>query len=308
MQNKSKSTWINYIRRRIEKNKNFLAFYSGQTGSGKSWSCLATGELLDEEFGIDRVVFDAREFMALINSGKLKKGSVIVWDEMSVTQDAKTWQSLMNRLIANLIQTFRHRNFILLMNSPYMRRIDYSTRMLFHAKFQTINIDYKTNSVKVKPMSLQYNEETGKIYQKYLRKRKEGLLVPVERWKIPKPSEELIIQYEAKRKAFTDKLNKEIEKQIAELYGENQDELTEIEQFTLEKLKLGFLPDDIAIMRGRQQRVVYDTMKRLKEKGYNIHPIHEIGGSNRIKRYDVSQKHEKTENLQNLNMQSPLII
>ena len=68
--------WISYIKQRISKNKNFLGFISGQTGSGKSWSSIAIAEQLDPEFNIDRCVFSGLELMALINSGELKRGSV----------------------------------------------------------------------------------------------------------------------------------------------------------------------------------------------------------------------------------------
>ena len=72
--------WITYIRQRIRKNKNFLGFISGPTGSSKSYSSLRICEELDPEFNVDRVVFGGLELMNLINSGTLKTGSAVVFE------------------------------------------------------------------------------------------------------------------------------------------------------------------------------------------------------------------------------------
>ena len=74
--------WVTYIKQRITKNKNFLGFISGETGSGKSYSSLRIAEELDTDFNVDRCVFSGLELMDLINANGLKKGSVIVFEEV----------------------------------------------------------------------------------------------------------------------------------------------------------------------------------------------------------------------------------
>ena len=160
--------WINYILQRIKKNKNFLAFVGGQTGSGKSWSCLRIAQELDAEFNIGRVVFTGLELMNLINSGKLKRGSVIVFEESGVEMNNRNWQSVVNKLLNYLLQTFRHLGFILIMNSPYMDFIDAGTRKLFHAEMQTVGINYDKGTVRLKPQLISYNSRMQKFYYKRL--------------------------------------------------------------------------------------------------------------------------------------------
>src|SRR3989344_3364139 len=143
--------WISYIRQRIRQQKNFLGFLSGPTGSGKSWSCLRIAEELDPEFNIDRCVFGGLELMNLINSGKLKRGSVIIFEEMGVEMSNKMWHSVTNQMLNYLMQTFRHLGFILLMNSPYMDFVDSATRKLFHAEMQTMKISFDKGVVYLKP-------------------------------------------------------------------------------------------------------------------------------------------------------------
>ena len=147
--------WVSYIKSRIKNNKNFLGFISGPTGSGKSWASLSIGEQLDPKFCIDRVVFSARDLMTLINSGTLKRGSVIIFEESGVEFNNKSWASRTNKVINYLLQTFRHKGFILIMNSPYMDFLDSGMRKLFHAELGTISINKKTGRCKLKPQLLQ---------------------------------------------------------------------------------------------------------------------------------------------------------
>jgi len=78
-------SFLSAIQTRLLKlNKNFLACCVGPPGSGKSFAMMRIAEILDPEFNIDRVVFSSEQFRQLLNSGTLKPGSFIVWDEAGV--------------------------------------------------------------------------------------------------------------------------------------------------------------------------------------------------------------------------------
>ncbi len=209
--NKEKS-WIKYIRNRITNNKNFLCIFSGQTGGGKSWSAVSIAEQLDPDFTIERCVFYARDLLKLINSGKLKKGSVIVWDECSVDAGNRDWQSAVNKLINHLFTTFRRENLIIFFTTPYSDFVDSSLRKLFHAEFLVAGIDQKKGTCRIKPEHIQYNARIQKYYHKRLMRinPKSKLLSKISFWQVPKPSKELSDLYEAKKKKFTHELNKEL--------------------------------------------------------------------------------------------------
>ena len=68
-------TYINYIRRQVnERNCNFIALFQGGPGTGKTWSAISLGELIDPEFDVDKhLVFDFKGMMQLINSEDFKK-------------------------------------------------------------------------------------------------------------------------------------------------------------------------------------------------------------------------------------------
>ena len=68
--NNSNSMWLlQWIRNRIKKNRNLIALFIGDTGSGKSYSSIRLAETIDPGFSVDRIVFTVEDFMKLINSG-----------------------------------------------------------------------------------------------------------------------------------------------------------------------------------------------------------------------------------------------
>lgn len=210
---KNTKHWIQYIVQRIRRNKNMLIFISGATGSGKSLSSIRIAQELSEElktnFNIDHIVFSAKELMELINSGKLKPGSVVIFEEAGVGLSHKNWQSVINKCINYLMQTFRHKNFILIFNSPYMDFCDASIRRLFHAELRTIAIDYKKKQCKLNAQFLKWDSRMQKFYYRYLRIIKPGN-PKVKIWRVDLPSKDMIKQYEKKKIEYTTKLNRDI--------------------------------------------------------------------------------------------------
>ena len=187
--------------------------YMVTKNSGKTYTSLSIAEMADPTFTVDRVVFNGKDLMKVVAT--MKRGHVIVFEEVGVEMSNRNWASVTNKMLNYLFQTFRHRNFILIMNSPYMDFIDASTRKLFHAEFQTEAIDKKKQTVRVIPQVIQYNSRIQKFYFKYLRVYRPSLgLVPIRRWNIPRPSKELTTAYEIKKREFTDKLNTRIMKEL----------------------------------------------------------------------------------------------
>lgn len=218
LQKKGEKSWIRYIKQRIRRNKNMLMLISGATGSGKSYCSLRIAQELDPEFNIERCVFTGIELMDLINSGKLGSGNVIVFEEAGIDLSNRSWQSTMNKLLNFLLQTFRHKNFILIFNSPYADFIDKSSRKLFHSECQTLSIDFKNKQVRLKPLLIQYNSRNEKFYYKFLRcVTKDGVL-PVKVWRVDMPDAELLKQYERKKNEFTSRLNKNILEELKDIH------------------------------------------------------------------------------------------
>jgi len=296
--------WIRYIHQRIRENKNFIGIISGPTGSGKSWSSLSLGEQVDPDFNINRVVFSGGELMRLINSGTLKKGSAIVFEEAGIGMSSKSWQSVTNKLLNFLIQTFRHRNFILIFNTPYMDFVDASTRKLFHAEFSTLSVDIQKGTCRLKPRYIQYNSRNKKFYFKRLRVITRGGKRPVDTWSITRPSKELVKEYEIRKRAFTDKLNTGIQQDLQKLeeIEEKPDskvgELTYNQQVILDHLKSGLSRDEIADEEDISSVAVNKHIRTLRKKGYSVKSVRDKKNNNKISHYlveDPKPKLSKTD-------------
>ena len=291
LQKQNEKFWISYIRQRIKKNKNFLGFISGQTGSGKSWSSLRIAEELDPEFKIDRCVFGGIELMNLINSGGLKRGNAIVFEEIGVEMNNRNWGSVVNKMLNYLLQTFRHRGFILIMNSPYMDFVDAGTRKLFHAELQTCGINFNKQQVRLKPQLLQYNSRMQKFYYKRLKVITPEGIIPVSFWNVSKPSDKLLEDYEQKKRQYTDNLNKRIYEELQNVQNKTErqgrsNKLTTIQQEVFDLLKQGLNLDQIAKERKRATAVIRENIRLIRQKGYTIKAVYDAG---RLIRYDVEE-------------------
>ncbi len=267
-------SWIKYIKKRIERKKNFLCFISGETGSGKSYSGLSICLMLDKEFAPDRIVTDMKQLMKLVNSKKLKSGSCILWDEAGINASSREWQSLTNKLINYLLQTFRHRRFILIFTSPYMDFVDASIRKLFHAEFEMMSINEKESTAKVKPMLIQYNSRKRKFYYKYLRvKAKHHSAAALKKWNIPKPPDWLVDEYELIKSKFTTDLNKSIEEQLNALDNQAQQKnqpLTEIQKTIFDLMTEYNDVDKVAKELGVHKTTIYFHISQARKKNWVI--------------------------------------
>lgn len=297
LKQREETSWVTYVKYRIKKNKNALLFISGPTGSGKSYSSLSIAEQIDKEFDITHVVFSGVELMDLINGDKLHKGSVIVFEEMGVEMSNKNWMSVTNKMINYLMQTFRHRCFVLIMNSPYMDFVDASTRKLFHAEISTQGIDFKRKITILKPQLIQYNARNKKFYYKYLRMKKGKGIAPVERWHVPKPSKKLLEAYEIRKREYTDKLNKRIQTELEEAQPKPKvtKKLTERQKEVLKGLQNKMTVSEIGFRMNKSGAYVHRIMHEMQKKGYKFNPKWIMKEGDRKVIYDIT-KEEKSLN------------
>ena len=217
---------IRYIGNRIKyQNKNFLCAVTGQTGVGKSWACISMAEIYSKMYDIefnpeDHVISSLKEMLLLITGKEVDKkirfGSVIVFDEPQVEANATSWQSEMNQALRQLISTFRNQRLAVFFATPFLSMIDKQSRMLFHGDFKVEGFDKTTKLTTIKPRFIEYVKEMDKFYRKRLivqtavAGKKVHEFEKLGIWKVPKASDALLDVYEAKKKQFTDNLNKKL--------------------------------------------------------------------------------------------------
>jgi len=176
--------------------------------SGKSWSALRMGELLDPNFNIDNVAFSPGELIKLIRD--LPKKSVAVMDEAGVSYGSRDFMSRSNKALGGIFQAFRFRQIALIWTLPDVSMIDVNARRLAHTYLETLPVDYVHNHSRVKWYEIKTNRWEGKhpyrIFPRVIVPGRGVCTVKVISFK--KPSDELIGAYEEKKKeAFNDLLN-----------------------------------------------------------------------------------------------------
>ncbi len=257
-------------------NLNALLCFTGNPGSGKSYSAIRLAELVAEKNGVEfsdiHICFTPKEFIRLVNSGKLKKGSIIILDEAGVAINSRKWQSAINLMMNYIVQTFRHRNYVVIMCVPYFDFIDSAIRKMFHMLFEMIRIDFKKCVSWSRPKIIQINQRNGKSYFKWLRYKFSGLQpMALDMAGFRLPSKELLIKYEAKKREYTTNLNKGLEQDLNS--GENNEpkELTVLQKKIL-KLRndYGLNEEEIGRVIDITQPTVCSHLKACKNKGFIV--------------------------------------
>ncbi len=215
------------IRQRVyENNQNYLAIFTGPTGSGKSYSSLAFALTLNPDFNIEeRIVFNVKDFFRLINSGELKKGDVIIWEELGTSTPSEEWYSKQNKAVRMVLETFRTDNLIVIFNVPYLKFIDSKIRMLMHAHYKAMGFNKKRGLGYVKPYAIDYNEYMDKIFYPTMKLKVMGKIVKIKYLKIPRIPNKIAKRYEKVREDFLEelKLRHETEIRVEEIKDENRD-------------------------------------------------------------------------------------
>jgi len=268
--------FVKYIKNRVSdrSSKNFLALCTGATGSGKSYHMLALAEMLDPEFNVDRITFTAKQLMEVINSGTLKRGSVVIADEFGTAHFSRNFAQTGNILINFLLQCFRKFGYIFLGSTPSLSYIDKASRILFHFHFVMKGIDFKTNLSHSKPFSRQMSHYEHKVYEKYLRiyMPEEHKYIKLMDLSMPKPSKELARQYEEKKDKFLKEISDKIQKGIIkqEMKDLGQKPLTDRQKEVYELHKDGLNPNQIAERLEISIQSIYEVFAYIKRKGYEV--------------------------------------
>ncbi len=142
------------IRDRIwRQSKNALVSIFGEPGSGKSLSAVTLASLIDDNFKLDKLVFTAEEFLQVLDEAR--RGDCIIFDEAGVGLPAREWQSLQNKLLSYVLQTFRYQNICVIFTTPHVSYIDKQVRHL---------INYSA-------VALGFVAEKGAFYTKWYRRK-----------------------------------------------------------------------------------------------------------------------------------------
>lgn len=215
-----------------KENQNRVILITGATDSGKSYASLRLAELIftlleretDERFFL---FFDDRQFIDYIYDSP-KKGmfplDVILYDDPGITEaSAYRQMTRIGQMFNAFLQSWRHRNAILMVSAPTSMLLNKSMRRFAHFELkppsepkrwaipkrfggQTGNIDRRNKESiwDLKRMEFESSDpRTGsdKVYHKYIRQklRPSGEIVRVENLILKQPNPHWIEEYEKRK-------------------------------------------------------------------------------------------------------------
>lgn len=266
--------------RMIRHNKNVLLAITGPTGSGKSYTSLRVAELwykdyFHKPFPIKNCCFTVDSLIRLLHSKELKRGEIIILEEAGVNLNSLDFQNKIAKLFTFVLQSFRSMNLCLILNLPVLTMLNKSARLLLHSNFVTAGIDFTKKTSIVKPYFHQLNQQTGKVYSKYLRVKHGGIAKPVKKFVYKIPSEELIKEYEKEKLKFVSDLlggfvAKLQEEQSLESIKMARETLTDVQQEAYEDWVEGLTQKQSAEKRGKNIRCIWEARKICKRKGFEV--------------------------------------
>lgn len=273
-----------WLDNRFKNNKNVLIAITGATGSGKTYTGLKILELWYQyrfernfaELAETHICFSIREIMTLLSSGRLRKGSILLYEEAGTSLNSLDYQTKISKLFTFILQSFRNMNVGLIFTLPVLTMLNKSARLLLHGHFITQTINPYLQIVTIKPLFHQLNQEKGKSYWKYMRIGYKGEVISLERFNYSLPSQEIIKIYEDKKKKFVYGLANDFVKQLDEMDREKQRKLdknllSDTQQEVFEDVvENGLTPSQCAIKRERSKGRTYDILREIKSKGFSI--------------------------------------
>lgn len=199
---------VNYCRKRIKAVRPLNLVFTGETGSGKSYSAIRLASVLDPTFSEDHIVFDIESFLGLLEQRpRLPPGSVIMYDEAGVTANSRKYRDTMNIIFSGEAQSMRYRNYPVFYTVPKLSFIDSQVRGLVQ-----MILESTSTRGKMKPLFILDNPDRNdpKPFYKYpsfIRTRNfRQEKVVVSRVTFQLPPKYIYMPYEKKKDEFLSNL------------------------------------------------------------------------------------------------------
>jgi len=277
--------FIKKIHNRVESGKNALILVVGETGSGKSYSCieLALGLYLyrhgkpqEVEDFMAHMSFTLEEFLDSLIGAEKRKKQIYIWEEAGVSINNKKWQSKTNQIMGYLTQTFRTLQHIVFINVPCTSFIDKTVRQLLHYEITARRIDKKNKLCFLRPVQLQYNNTYNKLYRHGLIMiTKEGTM-EIDEISVGLSPPEYITPYEERKSSYTTgniiKWSEELKQDQLKSEGKVKKPLTTRQKEILECINEKGIKkaNEIAKELNFNQSMVEHNFEFIRNKGYEL--------------------------------------
>ena len=116
---------VNDIYNRINyNNRNCLVVFVGKVGTGKSLGASTFNMWCDPNYWLDKCFFTTEQFYEKLVGEQFNKANALLWEEMGVSADKRSFMSVQNKVLTYTFQTWRSKSLLLTMTVPSIGFID----------------------------------------------------------------------------------------------------------------------------------------------------------------------------------------
>lgn len=185
------------------RNEHFMGCIVGREGSGKSHTAIRIAHEIDPTFNANRVIFDVKNLLEVLESGEHEPGNVYVLDEAGVQMGARTWHDRAQILANQALQLVRDHNLGVIFTLPIASELDKQAHGRIQAMLEVVNKEEGEHvDIKWKWIDPDRVNRNGKLYKKFPRRRQNGRLKRITSLRIGPPDTEIIDRYEMKKNEF----------------------------------------------------------------------------------------------------------
>jgi len=251
------------------KNRNAMLLFVGDPGSGKSYAAISIACMIDPNFSIEKVVFTPEDFLNALD--KAKRGDVIIWDEAGVGMPARDWNTIQNKVLAYVIQTFRFQNIGVFFTTPGSTLLDKVARILINFQVKVIDYNRETRHTTAVVYEREYDPVRDILNWVKWQKRENGKVVDPNPIFIPHPPDDIAREYEKISREYKVKVREEAKEKI-EAYRQGLSMSATIDGRHLRKLE-------------NQAQALRNLVKSLLDQGYRYSDIARLMGINQQTMY-----------------------
>lgn len=203
-------------RLRLLNKRNVIMVFTGDPGSGKSYSGLFTAQYLSPDFQAENVVFGFRPFLQRFKD--CKKGEWIVYEEAGAEFGARDAMTKGNKNFSRILQVYRFKQVPTIFNLPDLNMLDVNGRRMMNYHIKSEKIDFRKKEGIGKWYVIKPNDwdDEPKRYKIRVLDTITGELAVIEEVRFPMATRKLLDEYEKMKKEYFDKLYDSILKEPKE--------------------------------------------------------------------------------------------
>jgi ABC-type dipeptide/oligopeptide/nickel transport system ATPase component len=207
-------------RRLNVKNEHWMLCIVGEEGSGKSYTAVKIGELVDPNFSAANVFFHPADVLERLRDGRYQEGDVWVLDEAGVGLGSRTWHDDGQVMLNQALQLIRSHNIGLIFTLPALDDLDLQAKRrlqnAYEIKSKKEGEFVKGRWYRAQVDRMGFSNRSGVWWEgPHIRGSK------LRTVSFTLPSEELVEEYEARKQKFQEQFYDDT---IAELRGEENEE------------------------------------------------------------------------------------